>query len=148
MTLWNWTDFNSQQTWLHPIINRWFGAKTVVAPLLAHWSYHSLVLNHGNTLNKHTAIYPWGRHAYLPYIFRDHFVYATSQWETTLQCSIVSHWIGAHTESDPHMSSSLVSHGAFIINIWRQFHVWVYYKTGMWEWYSISHAFQVPISEC
>ena len=25
---------------------------------------------------------------------RDHFVYATSQWETMLQCNIISHWLG------------------------------------------------------
>ena len=32
------------------------------------------------------------------YIFRDHFVYAPSQWETTLQCNVASHWLGAYTE--------------------------------------------------
>ena len=30
--------------------------------------------------------------------FRDHFVYAPSQWETTLHCNIVSHWLGAYTK--------------------------------------------------
>ena len=29
---------------------------------------------------------------------RDHFVYAPSQWETTLQCNVVSHWLGAYTK--------------------------------------------------
>ena len=28
------------------------------------------------------------------YLNRDHFVYATSQWETTLHCNVVSHWRG------------------------------------------------------
>ena len=28
----------------------------------------------------------------------DHFVYASSQWETTLQCNVVSHWLGAYTK--------------------------------------------------
>ena len=28
-------------------------------------------------------------------LHRDHFVYAPSQWETTLQCNVVSHWLGA-----------------------------------------------------
>ena len=28
-------------------------------------------------------------------IIRDHFVYAPSQWETTLQCNVVSHWLEA-----------------------------------------------------
>ena len=29
---------------------------------------------------------------------KDHFVYASSQWETTSQCTVVSHWLGACTE--------------------------------------------------
>ena len=31
-------------------------------------------------------------------INRDHFVYAPSQWETTLHCNVVSHWLGAFTK--------------------------------------------------
>ena len=31
-------------------------------------------------------------------ISRDHFVYVPSQWETTLQCNVVSHWLGAYTK--------------------------------------------------
>ena len=30
---------------------------------------------------------------------KDHFVYASSQWEATLQCNVVSHWL-AHTPND------------------------------------------------
>ena len=30
-------------------------------------------------------------------VHRDHFVYAPSQWETTLHCNVVSHWLGAYT---------------------------------------------------
>ena len=29
---------------------------------------------------------------------RDHFAYAASQWETTLQCNVVSHWLGAYSK--------------------------------------------------
>ena len=29
---------------------------------------------------------------------KDHFVYALSQWETTLQCNVASHWLGAYTK--------------------------------------------------
>ena len=29
------------------------------------------------------------------YDIRDHFVHAHSQWETTLHCNVVSHWLGA-----------------------------------------------------
>ena len=32
------------------------------------------------------------------HLSRDHFVYAPSQWETTLQCNVVSHWLGAFTK--------------------------------------------------
>ena len=32
------------------------------------------------------------------WICRDHFVYVPSQWETTLHCNVVSHWLGAYTE--------------------------------------------------
>ena len=28
-------------------------------------------------------------------LFRDHSVYSSSQWETTLRCYVVSHWLGA-----------------------------------------------------
>ena len=31
-------------------------------------------------------------------ISNDHFVYGSSQWETTLQCNVVSHWLGAYTK--------------------------------------------------
>ena len=28
----------------------------------------------------------------------DHFVYAPSQWESTLHCNVASHWLGAYTK--------------------------------------------------
>ena len=37
-------------------------------------------------------------------ISRDHFVYAPSQWETMLQCNVVSHWLGTFTKC-PHSIS-------------------------------------------
>ena len=30
--------------------------------------------------------------------YRDHFVYAPSQWETTLLSNVISHWLGAYTK--------------------------------------------------
>ena len=36
---------------------------------------------------------PWRKFSY-----RDHFVNVPSQWETTLQCNVVSHWLGAFTK--------------------------------------------------
>ena len=29
---------------------------------------------------------------------RNHFVYAPSKWETTSQCKVISHWLGAYTK--------------------------------------------------
>ena len=34
---------------------------------------------------------------------RDHFVYAPRQWETKLQCNIISHWLGTYTKWSLHM---------------------------------------------
>ena len=33
----------------------------------------------------------------------DHFVYAPSQWERTLLCNVVSHWLGAYTKWSLHI---------------------------------------------
>ena len=38
------------------------------------------------------------RSMWTPWISSDHFVYAPSQWETTLQCNVASHWLGAYTK--------------------------------------------------
>ena len=37
------------------------------------------------------------------HIFRDLFVHAPSQWETTLQCNVVSHWLGSFTKWTLHI---------------------------------------------
>ena len=43
----------------------------------------------------------WQRFAcFVVVIFRDHFVYAASQWETTLHCNVIYHWLGAYTIMD------------------------------------------------
>ena len=42
----------------------------------------------------------------VPYVYetqtwwslRDHFVYVLSQWDTTLQCNVVSHWLDTYTK--------------------------------------------------
>ena len=36
-------------------------------------------------------------------MFRDQFVYAPSQWDTTLHCNIGSHWLGAYTKWSLHV---------------------------------------------
>ena len=45
-------------------------------------------------------------HMYI-WICRDHFVYVPSQWETTLQCNMVSHWLAAYTKRSLNMSTKL-----------------------------------------
>ena len=47
-------------------------------------------------------------HCSVVYNSRDHFVYAPSQWETTLQCNVVSHWLG-HTKNNPRKSQLLTT---------------------------------------
>ena len=41
-----------------------------------------------------------GKHLNYVLLFRcrDHFVYAPSQWQTTLQCNVASHWLGTYTK--------------------------------------------------
>ena len=34
-------------------------------------------------------------------LHRDHFVHGCSQWETTLRCNVVSHWLNPPTQNDP-----------------------------------------------
>ena len=36
--------------------------------------------------------------AFHKWYYRDHLVYAPSQWETTLHCDIVSHWLATYTK--------------------------------------------------
>ena len=53
------------------------------------------------------CLYWWHRRLIWPSSFeshgtttwgRDRFVFAPSQWETTLHCNVVSHWLGAYTK--------------------------------------------------
>ena len=40
---------------------------------------------------------------------RDYFVYAPNQWEMTLQCNVVSHWLGAYTKRSLYHNISYVN---------------------------------------
>ena len=42
------------------------------------------------------------------WVSRDDFVHAPGQWETTLHCTVVSHWLGAHTKWSLGQSWSVV----------------------------------------
>ena len=35
------------------------------------------------------------------FLFRDRFVNVPSQWEMTLQCNVISHWLGTFTKLNP-----------------------------------------------
>ena len=60
------------------------------------WRHHAL-----SCCMHFQEIYTWSSIFVLTTIFRtmvsnrNHFVYASSQWETTLHCDVVSHWLGA-----------------------------------------------------
>ena len=49
---------------------------------------------------------------------RIHFVYAPSQWEATLQCNVISHWLGAYTDQSLCMT---------VLSLWWKSH------TGAWK---------------
>ena len=53
------------------------------------------------------------------YMYRDHFVYAPSQWETTLQCNVASHWLDAHTKWSLHVSEWPKRFGVAILPCFR-----------------------------
>ena len=42
------------------------------------------------------AEWQWLKYIWMDAHFKDHFMYAPSQWETTLQCNAVSHCLGAY----------------------------------------------------
>ena len=57
---------------------------------------------------------------------RDQSVYGLSQWETTLQCNVVSHWLGPYTEWCLYRSrlcTWLVREGS-ALDISRSFFLW------------------------
>ena len=50
-------------------------------------------------------------------ISRDFFVYAPSQWETMLQCNIVSHWLGAYTKRSLDIMTSCIL--TYVEALWK-----------------------------
>ena len=52
----------------------------------------------------------------LQWLSRDHFVNASSQWEMTLHCNVISHWLGAYTKW-----SLVIYHASFWLRplLWR-----------------------------
>ena len=64
---------------------------------------HNLFLCTNNMVKQHVGKQIFSLHQHIGWMTyqvytKDHFVYAPSQWETTLQCNVVSHWLGAYTE--------------------------------------------------
>ena len=52
-------------------------------------------------------------------IHRDHSVHVPSQWETTLHCNVVSHWLGAYTKSSLNTINSLYFNGCTVVKVWE-----------------------------
>ena len=50
-----------------------------------------------SNVDSHTCIIHmhWSALQHRPIIVRNHFVYASSLWEMTLQCNVISHWLDA-----------------------------------------------------
>ena len=50
-------------------------------------------------------------------LYRDHFVYAPNHWEMTLQCNVISQWLGAYTKWFLPVSSwsSLIKVGPWLL---------------------------------
>ena len=51
--------------------------------------------------------------------FRDNFVNAPSQWDMTLYCNVVSHWLGAYTKWSLHLMvvPLIVRYGAYVVSL-------------------------------
>ena len=48
-------------------------------------------------------------------VHRDQFVYVLSQWEMTLQCNVVSHWLGAYTKWSLCICIGLLAKGEIVL---------------------------------
>ena len=63
------------------------------------WGHKTTIIAHVN--NKDCLLWhTWLRHLWQGHEainIRDHFVYTPSQWEMTLQCNVISHWLDAYT---------------------------------------------------
>ena len=75
---------------------------TKVSAFLMNWRYHNLILNWCVKMILPTDT--WGY--FYSVSSRDYFVNASSQWKMTLQCNVISHWLGAFTnEPNPSLST-------------------------------------------
>ena len=77
---------------IHPLRIKWYQNKTT-------HNTDAWTLQGAQTWNGTTTLMdnknPFVRNADVP---SDHFVYAHSQWDTTLHCNVVSHWLDACTK--------------------------------------------------
>ena len=101
----------------HPHKDQWRGA--VMFSLISTWINVRVNYGEAGDLRFHEAHYdiiviPWLyriQSDFYPFVvlggllsmssticFRDHFVYAPSQWGMMLQCKTISHWLGANTK--------------------------------------------------
>ena len=62
------------------------------------WELYCIPVHQTKSWSAHLARYDSAGQVKNNYTCRDHFVYVPSQWETALQCNVVSHWMGAYKE--------------------------------------------------
>ena len=51
----------------------------------------------------------------------DHFVYALSQWETTLLCNVVFHWLGTSTKWSLHLTNGKQNPAHYSLDVLWEF---------------------------
>ena len=109
-----WQDIISRSSvaWKQSISRPWEFAKSqvrdysVMIGIEVTWLCYSILILLYNTISN-----------------RDHSVYGPSQWEMTLQCSVVSHWLS------PYAGLSLANCGSY----------WLCFK-GFWLYYKMIHC--------
>ena len=74
-------------------------------------------------------------------ISRDHFVYAPHQWEMTLHCNVVSHWLG--TQNVPWISAGAVmtKFGTWLVGSLRR-------SDAIWHWHHGTLSTLVLVMVC
>ena len=96
------------------------------APLGMQWPSLSLK-------NKPSSMFmrchPWKSHWGDMYVYRDHFVNASSQWKTTLHCNVVFHWLGAYEKWSLYITVLALKSNHEVVVTWEHFlHYWPFVR--------------------
>ena len=105
---------NKSTTWSHwqpsqwKVVITWHLSMTWVITRLSQWYLQQSLCSQFSGAREETS---WTR---------DHSVYASSQWETALQCNAVSHWLGSYTEWSLRITEKhIIFHHSDVIRVLR-----------------------------